>query len=158
MTAQATVRRYAEGTSVSVEKSRMEIEALLVKHGASGFVSGWSEGVGFLQFRLHERMLRYRVDVPTADAFKRVGVKRYYADNAAGKCQTLADAEHRRRWRSLLLILKAKLELVASGDAQFDREFMADIMLPQGGTVGDEMVPQIAEAYRTGVAPKLLTA
>ena len=35
---------------------------------------------------------------------------------------------------------------------------MAHVVLPNGQTVGEVMVPQIAAAYETGTMPKLLTA
>jgi hypothetical protein len=34
---------YAKGTSVSEQKSKMEIEALLKKYGADRFAYGWDE-------------------------------------------------------------------------------------------------------------------
>jgi len=120
-------------------------------------MSAWGDRggnrVAFVQFQLHSRMLRY--DVPTPD------VEDYRHDKGgrkrnAGAQQAAADAEHRRRWRALHLIIKAKLEIVASGDSSFDREFLADIMLPDGGTVGGHMLPQVAEAYASGKMPKLL--
>jgi hypothetical protein len=35
---------YAEGTLVSVERSKYEIETLLKKYGADQFASGWRDG------------------------------------------------------------------------------------------------------------------
>lgn len=62
------------------------------------------------------------------------------------------------RAAALHLIIKAKLELVASGDTTFDREFMADIMLPNGSTVATHLIPGIVEAYASGKMPLLLPA
>jgi hypothetical protein len=36
--------RYAEWTEVTVEKSKAEIEGLLRRYGATGFLYGWNEG------------------------------------------------------------------------------------------------------------------
>lgn len=65
------MRRYAEGTAVPAEKSRHEIEALLIKHGASGFQTGWDaqRGVSALLFRMNGRMLRFYVSRPEAQEF-----------------------------------------------------------------------------------------
>lgn len=54
------------------------------------------------------------------------------------------------------MIIKAKLEMVYSGDTTFEREFMADILLPDGTTVGEVMVPQLAASYADGAMPSLL--
>jgi hypothetical protein len=51
--------------------------------------------------------------------------------------------EMRRRWRSLALAIKAKLEVVASGIATFDEEFMAHLVLPDGTTVGDRVTTEL---------------
>ena len=64
----------------------------------------------------------------------------------------------RQRWRALALVIKAKLEAVESGITVFDKEFMAHIVLPDGKTVGEHMLPQIESSYETGSMPPLLPA
>jgi hypothetical protein len=54
------------------------------------------------------------------------------------------------------LVIKAKLEAVESGIACFEEEFMAHIVLPDGRTVGEHVIPGIAQAYETGNVPALL--
>jgi len=134
-------RRYAEGTSVDVAKSRMEIEQLLAKHGAGQVLIG-SDSVrrtGFVGFTLQER--QYRLLVPPRESKAR-------------------DEQQidRERWRALVLLLKAKLEVVASGMVTAEQEFLAYMVLPNGSTVGAEIAPRIAEAYETGSMPNLLPA
>jgi hypothetical protein len=43
--------------------------------------------------------------------------------------------------------VKAKLEAVESGITSFEDEFLAHVMLPNGGTVSDLLRPQLAAAY-----------
>lgn len=62
----------------------------------------------------------------------------------------------RSRWRSLYLVIKAKLEAVDSGISTIEREFFYGIVLPNGKTVGELMAPQIEDAYTTGKMPTLL--
>ena len=64
----------------------------------------------------------------------------------------------RQRWRPLLLIIRAKLEAVESDITTLESEFLANIVLPNGGTVGDWLVPQIEEVYGTGRMPPMLGA
>jgi hypothetical protein len=54
------------------------------------------------------------------------------------------------------LVIKAKLEGVASGIETFDQAFMAHILLPNGETTGEQLIPQIQIAYKTGAMPTLL--
>lgn len=150
-------RRYAEGTDVDVSKTKADIERLLSKHGATGFAHAWEGGRSVLMFRLRGRMLRYEIECPNPEryAVTQKGRLRHKSELA----EKAAEKEHKRRWRALYLIIRAKLEIVESSDAPsvaFDREFMAYICLPNGRTIGDVLVPQIARSYETGKTPKLL--
>ena len=64
----------------------------------------------------------------------------------------------RQRWRALLLIIRAKLEAAESGITTLESEFLANIVLPDGGTLGQWLAPQIDEAYGTGRMPPMLGA
>lgn len=130
-------RRYAEDTRVPVDRSRTEFEQLLRKHKASQFGFFEDEEGTTIVFKLAERMVRQRVPQPQVS-------------------KNRLEAERRRRWRALLLITKAKLELVSSGDSTFEREFLADLMLSNGKTVMEEAGPQITEQYLKGVKTPLL--
>lgn len=102
MKAPKKVRRYAEGTTVEVSTSKAELEELLRKHGATGFYSSWDDETkrSVVGFRLRERYLRFDVSYPTrADV---VPTPRM----ANGWLERALVAEHRRRWRALLLIAK----------------------------------------------------
>jgi hypothetical protein len=141
-----TARRYAEGTDVPVERSRAELERLLVSHGATG-VGIWRDPTATrIVFQLSGRMIRHVVKVPevTGQKTRKVTTPRQL------------ESEHRRRWRALVLITKAKLELIASGDSDVEREFMADTLLPDGTTVYEAAAPRLAEAYATGGMPPFL--
>jgi hypothetical protein len=62
----------------------------------------------------------------------------------------------RQRWRALLLIVKAKLEAVTAGISTVEREFLPDVVLPNGATVGEWVGPQIATVYARHEMPALL--
>jgi hypothetical protein len=144
------VSRYAEGTSVAPEKSRAEIEGTLRRYGADGFASGWDdqEARAFIQFRLKERYVRIVLPLPT--------LKEQPTRNGRGNALTpkqrsnLLEQATRQRWRALLLVTKAKLEAVASRVSTFEQEFLPYIVLPDGRTVGDVALPQVAQAYLAG--------
>jgi hypothetical protein len=46
----------------------------------------------------------------------------------------------------LLLIIRAKLEAVESGITTLESEFLANILLPDGGTVGQWLSPASPES------------
>lgn len=130
------MRRFAEDTKVPVERSRAELEQLILKHGATQITLGADveQGLALVQFRIADRYVRMRFTVPTKPQ------------------------EARRKWRQMLLITKAKLELVADGGSTIEREFLADVMLPDGHTVGEALAPQLASSYKDGKMPRLLGA
>lgn len=129
---------YAENTTVSVAKSRIEIEELIRKHGAGQFISGYSGDRVMIGFTASGRQVRFVVEVPK------------------GKTDKQTEQLERQRWRALLLVIKAKFEAIESGVSCFDDEFMAHIVLPNGQTAGELMIPQIETAYQSGQMPQLL--
>ncbi len=68
------------------------------------------------------------------------------------------ESEERRRWRAQLLLIKAKLEMIATGETTVEREFLADMVLPDGGTVSTRIAASLAETYSTGMSVPLLGA
>jgi hypothetical protein len=104
------------------------------------------------------RQIRFNLPLPgkvenTFWVDKRCSWKRRPAEQAERAWEQAC----RQRWRALLLCIKAKLEAVECEITTFEEEFMAHIVLPGGGTVGQHVLPQIAEAYETGrVTPLLL--
>lgn len=129
------IRKYADGTSVPAEKSRAEVERTLKRYGATHFAYGTPPGAVMLAFQSRGRRVRFRVPMPDVDK---------------------QGQEYRRKWRAILLAIKSKLESVESGIEQFDEAFMAQIILPDGRTMGEFAGPQIAKSYTSGTMPPLL--
>lgn len=127
--------RYAEGTEVSSERTRAEIERTLTRYGAQSFVYGW------------DRQFKFMLPLPDKQADE-------FALTPSGRYQRTASAQMeaweravRQRWRALALVIKAKLEAVESGITTLEDEFLAHIVLPGGTTVGQQIRPAIAAAY-----------
>lgn len=135
------VRRFAEGTRVPVGKSKLEIDALLRKHKASTIAMMWDTSTGGrLVFRLGERMVRFDIAPVTPPKYGKL--------SGEG-----VEAEERRRWRALLLRLKAHLEAISTGEASVEQELLGHVMMPDGRTIAEHAAPAIAEAYASGKMP-----
>jgi hypothetical protein len=137
--------RYAAQTSVSSDRSRAEIEALLRKHGATGFVYGWQDEGGKalarIEFLMKTRHLRFTVVLPDLMDFSRTpGGRRMRRPD---DCHRAWEQACRSSWRALLLIIKAKLEAIAVGVSVFDQEFLAFVVMQDGKTIGDLVIPQL---------------
>lgn len=147
-------RGYAEGTTVPPEKTRAEIDVLLRRHGATEFAAGYLATREVVTFRLKDRLIRMTVETPTANDFHVDKGGRYIYSES--RRENLAQAETRRRWRALLLILKAKLEAIQSGVVTLDEEFLPYIVLPSNQTVAEYLAPQIAHLSERGRMPPML--
>lgn len=149
---------YARDTDVSPERSKAEIEKTLARYGAVAFAYYASPKGAMVEFQAVHRRIRFVLPMPDQEdqaiTHYRHGsgtlVKRSPAAAAA-----VYEQESRRRWRALSLVIKAKLEAVQTGVTSFEKEFMAHIVLPNNKTAGDELLPRIDEAYRTGKVPAL---
>ena len=135
------LQRYAERTKVPVDASRLELETMLTKHGATSFGVYREPQRWVVLFQLSGRYVRHEIVIPKAT-------------------RSNPDPEHevRRKWRALVLITKAKLEMITGGDSSVEREFLADTVLAEGGTVFEATRQQIAASYEQGVTPRLLGA
>jgi hypothetical protein len=148
--------KFAQDTSVSVERSRAEIERTLQKYGAEGFMYGWQGNRAAVQFDMNGRRIKFELPLPDPKA------KEFTHTPSRGTLRTAAQQHEaweqacRQRWRALNLAIKAKLEAVECGITTFEAEFLSHIVLPNGGTVGEWMVPQIAAAYEHRKMPPML--
>lgn len=147
---------YAEKTSVSVSRTKADIEDLVQRYGADQFVSGYRDNIAVIGFSMTGRQIRFLLPLPSKQA------REYWYTPGRGQKRT-EEAAHaaweqacRSRWRALYLITKAKLEAVEAGISTVEREFFYDIVLPDGHTAGEWMAPQIDVAYQTGQMPAML--
>ncbi len=136
---------YATKTSVPVDRSQGEIKKILAKYGASGFAYGENLDQSVVMFEMAGRRVKFILPMPKrpSDHATQASVKTY-------------EQLCRSRWRCLVLAIKAKLECVESGITTLEQEFMAHIVLPNGQTVGQIMIPQIASSYESRKMPPLL--
>lgn len=131
-----------------------EIEVTLRRYGAQKFMYGRDGVKVMVAFEMRDRRLRFVLPIPVEDEFTHTPTGR----TRRSKSIVFGQYEQavRSRYRALLLSIKAKLESVESGIEEFEDAFMAQIVLPDGSTVGERMKPQIETAYRTGTMPPLL--
>ncbi|MBQ8254930.1 MAG: hypothetical protein IJY94_05440 [Clostridia bacterium] len=145
--------QYAKNTNVSSELSRLEIEKILIKYGADNFVYATMNGKALIGFTMYSKQVKFILPLPLKDEFELTNTGRKRTENSQYEAWEQAC---RQRWRALKLVVQAKLEAVECGISEFEDEFMANIVLPDGRTVGDFMKPQIEQAYIGGKIPKLL--
>lgn len=145
--------KYANQTSVSPDRSRAEIERTLTRYGATGFMYGWSERGAVIGFMIKGKQYKCLLELES---------KEIYIRSEKGRRRTTLQVQGaweqatRQRWRALALVIKAKLEAVESKISTVESEFLPWMVLPNGETVGQWMVPQLEVIYKSGKMPPLL--
>ena len=146
--------KYAEGTKVPVEKTKGEIEQLVTKYGARGYINGWADNRAMIGFEMNSLRVQFTLPLPSitdrAVSHTVGGAKR-----PLGQAQVVLAQHHRERWRAFLLVIKAKLEAVESGIRTFEQEFLNDIVTGNGMTIGAMIQPKLLEVAETGELPRL---
>jgi hypothetical protein len=132
---------YAQDTKVPVDRSRAEIERNLIRFGASGFGYAWQGGKEQVIFTFDQKQVRMEVPMP---------------DKAEYRTDEPFQKERRRRWRSLAMIVKAKLVAVSDGITTFEDEFLSYFVTPDGTTIGQRLIPRLNAAALEGRLPPLL--
>jgi hypothetical protein len=125
---------FARRTTVTVEKSRAEIEHVVKRYGAKGFISGWQGDRVRIEFLAGDRHIRMSMTEPPAEQ------------------------PRRSKWRSLLLLVKAKLEAVDAKITTLEEAFLGDIVMPDGRTVYEATKGPIKLAYEKKEPTNLLSA
>jgi hypothetical protein len=147
--------RYGERTSVPIERSQAELKKLVLGQGATTYLSFEDAGRWCVQFFLDGRLIRLVVPKPNPNDEKVLIVQ-------LGKWRTPAqqavklDQLGRQCWRALLLIVKAKFEVMSSGISTLEQEFLAHLVLPGGQCIGEWAAPQLAQMYANGQSPASL--
>lgn len=152
--------RYAANTNVAVEKSRAEIESTLARFGASAFAYATSNDKAMIKFQAENRIIMFVLNLPARNAEEfthrtwggKIRADKVSESEAFDKWENAC----REKWRALALLIKAKLVGTQSGIATFENEFMAHIVMPDGKTVGQHMIPMIEMAYASGKVPPLV--
>jgi hypothetical protein len=145
--------RYAQNTNVSIESSQQEVQKILRKYGADRFGTMEDRKAAYLMFEYQGLMIQITVPMPDKKEFKTTEKGRVRKANQAQEAYHQAV---RQRWRALVLAVKAKLEAVETGISTLEKEFMAFIMLPNGKSIGDTLIPDLKHIAESGKMPKML--
>lgn len=141
--------RYAQQTTVSVAKSRGEIDALLRRWGCDGirWTDHYSRGVIALEFIWHrekvEYLARFSIQLPSDDELRREARHGGRGRFLPVKFQKLQAARGRQEHRLLLLWLKAALNAVDAGIIKAETIFLPFLVGRDGQTVAEAALPRL---------------
>ncbi len=133
--------------------NKTEIRKTLNLYGATAYMDAEGGGQAAIMFEASMRRIKMVLPLPDHKAYERSPKGRKWSAKQGLKAWEQAT---RQRWRALALVVKAKMEAVESGVATFEQEFLAYTVLPNGKTVGDSVLLDVAEAYKLGKVKPLL--
>lgn len=148
--------KYASETSVSVDKSRSEIERTLQRYGATAFAYMTNSNTAIIMFEISNRRVKFVLPLPDRASREFWYTEKTKTRRTEAQAFEFWEQACRQRWRALLLVIKAKLEAVEAGITSVEREFLAYVVLPDGSTVGEWAKPQLEQAYERGTMPPML--
>lgn len=148
--------RYAKNTAVSADKSKAEIERMLTRYGADQFASGWTDGSAKIMFKFNGKLIRFTLPLPNKTDKEFTHTASRHRQRPDEEAYREWERACRQRWRALALVVKAKLEAVETGITTFEEEFMAHIVMPNGRTIGESVLPQVESAIKSGKMPTVL--
>lgn len=148
--------KYAADTSVSTDKSRLEIEQTLRRYKADAFGYSTDGNKAQIMFRIVGRYVRFWLTLPdqNADEFWLYKQGRSTFRRTDGEGQKRWEQACRQRWRALALVIKAKLEAVECGITTIEDEFLAHTLMPDNRTFGEWAKPEIERLYIEGGPPR----
>lgn len=156
--------RYADKTTVSVAKSRGEIDRLLRDWNCEGirWTDHYTRGAVVLEFLWkhaeQEYLARFEVSLPDDDELR---AQSLYGGKAHGKFlpekfKRLQDARGRQEHRLLLLWLKAALNAVDAGIVPAEVLFLPFLVGRDGRTVAQAALPRLPQLLAAGSDALLL--
>ena len=138
---------YVRGASLSCSSLQTDIQQMLDGAGAHDCRITSEHGNGAVTFSFGDHQFRLVLPHPEPTDPPRMRRQGPVQRNINGQ-EHPADLEAARHsWRQLSLLIKAKLEAVAAGIVTFDEEFLAYMLMPEGGTVFQATAPTIASSY-----------
>lgn len=99
---------------------------------------------------IERQVVAVEFKMKAGDAERRIRLEVPMPHESEAGTKAKAEAATRQRWRALVLVLKAKLEAVASGISTLEAEFLANVVMADGRTLGAAILPRLTEAAATG--------
>lgn len=155
--------RYAFGTKVSVKESKGEVMDLLDRIGATMPSIGWlDDTTEVVAFKLTGVPIMLTVAHPVKNQALLDDVQKWIRAQPSNGGKALPrsvdqayDMEARRRWRIVVIQIKAMATLILDAGIDPVRAFIGNVAIGGGMTVADKVMPDIVTMVETGKMPTL---
>lgn len=107
--------QYAKNTNVSSEMSRLEIEKILIKYGASNFAYATAQGQALIAFTMYGRQVRFLLPLPKREEYRYTPTGRERTENSQYDAWEQACRPRRRGQQNRRLLGMASREQSGQG-------------------------------------------
>jgi hypothetical protein len=146
--------RYAANTQVTADRTIAEIQRTVMRFGGDKFAYAMGLDGAQIMFSLRGRVIRFEIKLPAPGEFSKTETG---LDRSAESIRKSWEQACRQQYRELAFLIKAKLIATCSKSvADFETEFLGNLVLPDGHSVADVVLDKVKSAYLTGGMPKLL--
>ena len=129
--------RYARSTTVTTDRSKVEIESTLMRYGCESFGYMVKNNKAMIAFEYEGRGYRVSLPLPNKD-------DQEFTQTETGRARKNKDAVYlayeqgcRSRWRALLILIKGKIEYLEITGMKFEQGFAGELLLPNGTTLNE---------------------
>lgn len=150
--------KFATETKVGTDQSRLEIEKVLKKYGATAFGYLSRPESATILFEIQGRRVRFILPLPDPSLaeFTRYQRGGYSYPRTESEAAKRWEQACRQSWRALLLVIKANLEAVEVGIMKLEDVFLPFTVLPNNQTIAEWYEPQVEQVYQSGQMSELL--
>lgn len=142
--------KFAQGTTVDVTKSQAEVQRMIRAHpDFKSFGTQDTADAAHIVFQLGFSVFRMTVPMPDPSDAEFWSTPSRRQRRSKDQAYKAYEAEYKRRWRALVLSIKAKLTAIDEGISTFEHEFLPHMVAANGQTVGDILRPRMIEAMKT---------
>lgn len=151
-------RPYAAGTTVGIWQSKSQVESDLRRMGATrhAFFDDTERHQAAIAFEIGETRYRLLLPLPdpSAQVYQWTPARRFRRD--AAQAHEAWEQDVRERWRALAEYIKALRVAAETGIIDTREALLPYALLPDGRTVAQYTLPQLAEGARASQMPPLL--
>lgn len=146
-------RAYAARTEVPVWRSKDAISSDLKRLGAQREAFYAAPGRAVIVFEIGETRYRLSVSMPSPDDY-RYDARGY--TRTERQARIAFEQDERERWRALVAYVKSLRIAAEAGIIDIREALLSNVVLANGETVGEFLLPQLAEAAAAERMPPLL--
>jgi hypothetical protein len=138
--------QYAKKTKINANKTKLDIETVLIKYGVTeGFSYTRNGNTNYIAFKHQGRSISFSFKLPDLKNREYTHTTKYDVKRSPEKAYESWEQDCRAYWRALYLFIKATLEAIEIGIIEFDQAFLPYFLTKEGKTISEIIMPKFPQ-------------